>query len=103
MVADPILALQQMIDSNIVGVGIAAATGFVGLLNAWIDVRAENRTNRLKEDLKEWVNGSFMRASTVEAKLETMEATQDALQREVADLRQHGCVRVNTHFPIKDR
>lgn len=102
MVADPILALTQMIDSNMVGLGIAAATGFVGLLNAWIDVRAENRTNRLKEDIKEWVNGSFMRAATVEAKLEAMEATQGALQREVADLRQHVCVRSSTHFQTKN-
>lgn len=71
------------ITAVVCGLATAACAFFSLMVRIEVaKLRAEIAQNRMqdREELRQWINGSFMRAATAQAKLETAQAKLDEME-----------------------
>lgn len=73
-----------------IGVGIAAITAIVAVVNWTVSKTLEARLGPFREDMQRWINGSFMRSAEVNARL-------DGLNDRIEYIEVNGCAHRADH------
>lgn len=73
-----------------IGAGVALLAGIVGVVNWTVSKTVDARLGALREDLQKWINGSFMRAAEVNARL-------DGLGDRLENIETNGCAKRTEH------
>ena len=73
-----------------VGAGVALLGGIVAVVNWTVSKTVDARLGSLREDLQKWINGSFMRAAEVNAKL-------DGVTIRLEHIETNGCAKRGDH------
>lgn len=73
-----------------IGAGVALLGGVVAVVNWTVSKTVDARLGSLRDDLQKWINGSFMRAAEVNARL-------DGLGDRIENIEIHGCARRADH------